>query len=531
MRRTISLLAILALTSCNKQKDDSQPPITDPPDNKMSPVVTIRVSPAPTTAIPEWQPPPVEPTSDGAGDPNVDPIHVWFTLEGGAPNRVYVLGHATHECCREVSGAFADVQWEPGFRRRAWFSYGVGDFDAHGDGSSQERLAELRRQLGALATDDVCRGQLIVHDLREDLIAEASTDIAQVSQLAYQAAVNEGRPLMLWYELPSDVPAFVPPLAVKTGETTPTPVEFPVSKEDLQFPPDALANVSLDGVGQLVSDFRNDVETREYLLALRRVLETAGEDIYSYKKVETTFHDARNQAPSLGKKLEDSIAQFDRVYRFHTWASELVEHDSPRLSKDILEMRNDYLDAYQTAIKSLATWQSLPSSEGMVTHTIELPRLIEPQIASEILAQLPTEARLRRELDISKENLQWARSLKSSPPPDPGVPLVDAAIRGWPATFGSESAEHSFDEWAQERQTALLRSVDSRLDVAGYAFDLDAILGYRILFRPTPTPQGGYAVAPFYALNDGFYIVADPNTGLVRFESPNSDENLYHAAE
>ncbi len=513
------IIASLALGGCPKGTGDDEGTTLPPAEDWLE--VPSAVDPEPHAS---WTRSPPQPTMDGAGDPNATPIHVWFASVDGEPERVYVLGHAEHECCHKVSGAIAKTQWEPEFRSTAWLSYGAGKFDARGSASARQRLAGLRRQLGDFAQEDTCAGQLIIHDLSGDPIADATADIIAVSESAFDAAQATGRPFMLWYELPKDVPAFVPALAVKGGNGALAAVSFVLGEGELQYPTTVVKNVSIDGVGQLISDIRGDIDLIATGLALHELAGLAGKRPVEYKgsrihrrTVRAAGSLALQQAIAADlQEFEDLIALYDRVLERANKRSAYVEDT-------LVKYRQQYVEPRDKTRKALATLQE--GGEG--THEIEYHELFGPRYASDIIDGLPSQKTFQDQLRISLENLDYALGLQSSPPPDPRVPLIDASIRGWPATFGEPSAETAYDDWAQQHQLRLHQLIDQRLGGEGFGVSLADVFGYRVLFHVS-ADASSYRVQPLYALNDGFYIVVDPSSGSVRYEAANADENLYH---
>ncbi|MEM9456668.1 MAG: hypothetical protein AAGF11_21000 [Myxococcota bacterium] len=466
--------------------------------------------------------------TDGAGDPNQRPIHVWFIGAPSQRDRAYTVGHADEKCCTLVSGALFDAATHVSLREHTWISYGVGDINSEGDLAAQRRLTELERQLREYAASPVCRGQLVIHGLAYDEIAQASDDVVTMAKNASRVAMEERRPIMVWYELPPDLPVFVPALGTRPGEQDPSVVDFTIGKAEMGFPQDVLNSVSLDGVGQYIAYLRVSISSLQESLRFRKMIDGIEGKALSYGQIRKLGYSMNYRDPGIGSRIRAAIAQMERVsglWKSH--GTKLAELLSVSGRAELKEFRNDLARFLSQNREALRQWEALPPTAGPLKQKIFF---IEPEqpvyLPRDIVARLPSKAELKAELSAARRELKQAKALQASPPPDAMPSLIDASTRGWSATFSSLQAEQSYDRWAQRRQGSVHEIIGQRISEQGYGFGFSDLLSYRVLFRADKEQSNDYRVTPTYLLNEGFYIVADPSTGLVRYESPNTDENL-----
>ncbi len=110
--------------------------------------------------------------------------------------------------------------------------------------------------------------------------------------------------------------------------------------------------------------------------------------------------------------------------------------------------------------------------------------------------------------------------------------LIDAMLRGWPATFSNDAAEKQYDQWVKKERARVWSSI-----CAGLAGD-GINLGRCADGNPGPlarsnvffsvTIRGDVAVArPFYVLGGESLQVADPAAHMLWYESAHADQHLF----
>lgn len=513
--------SILLIVGCGRAPSSHAPDITGGVDT-----LVIEAFDGPDAATPLSVP---SLAIDSAGDPNQRPIHVWFVGSPGRRERVYAIGHADHACCPLVSAALFDTATHKSLRTSSWITFGVSDLDAKGDPSAMEKLNGLEDRLSELMMGSECRGQLFVHSLEHDEIARASDAVGEIARSAARVAAQEGRPIMVWYELPREVPALVHAYGLPMGSGGALPVEFALDSAELSFPRDVMGGVSLDGIGQHIASLKVHIKELQSVLQTRRALDGLTGHPIAYEMVSEVGYEMNYRDSGIGLRIRVALSRMealDTQVRHH-WNRVLKMMIEKGMSPPDDEFWQE-LDGYiATNRVALTKWKSLPPTPGPVTERIYFHEIDKPIHLPEGFSDaLPTVSEISRGLTHAQRELARAKALRASPPPDPLPALIDTAIRGWPATFSSEKAEASYDRWTHERQPGVHALIDQRFGGGGYAFGLEDLLSYRVLFRAEASGQDDYRVRPVYVLNDGFYIVADPSTGLVIYESPNSDENL-----
>lgn len=465
---------------------------------------------------------------DIVADPNLRPIRIWLVKEAGAVTGVYVVGHADGACCPVISRLVSDVANDSRMAA-SWFSFGFGAISAGENPSAREMLGRLSQALRAGAESSECAGQVQIFSLRGDRVAALGRRLQKTATAAYRAASQSDRPLFLWHDFEHAHPALVPVYVPATNGRRLKPLAITMQPEDFGFPAMLARSVSLDGIGQYIASLRSDLEQQETRIKLQALLVRHPNFADGYQSKDRLRFNRNDIRKTL--KYLATLKSYTKVTRQFIDLVAQIEN-SPAWERS---MRRE-----------LARWSA---ELDRLTNLAERARRargkrgarpwvhVTPSKSGKNQAALRSMKRQLSKIDAKKQRarirmaLRKARELRSNPPQDPILSLVDSALRGWPATFSSERAERSFDRWMKKNQLRVWRLVRTKLraqgvDVGSDADPLGALAASNMLFRVTRTGDG-IQIEPLYVLGGPFHMVADPDAGLVRFEAAHADQNLH----
>ncbi|KYF56666.1 hypothetical protein BE08_04480 [Sorangium cellulosum] len=451
-------------------------------------------------------------------DINHRPIRVWTVRS--APDRVesvYVVGHADGACCPLVSGIVEQVAGDPAFQG-AWFTYGAGMISA-ADPAQARRLHEMDRKLTEVAARSECSGQVVLQTMDTDEIAQSSARMVEIGAKLFQGAADAGRPVLLWHAPSDSLPRFVP-VTVGAGKA---PLTIELGLDELQIPPEVRSGLTLDGVGKYIAEVTERLGYIERLLGLADAIHALGgrsPDAIRHFRLEFgggRIDDARAEVLAATARLRSALTYAERLAA----AYELVGLDaseSRRFGASVQEsLRTNQRALAQVGAASLSSPDNRAEFDD-VTFTASQSPISGEKVRS-----------LRSERNLLKAELSRAKQLRQKPRRDPMPVLIDAFLRGWPATFSSADGDKAFDAWVQAEQKRVWGLVETRLNAAGASFSDAgrALLLSNVMFRARLDATGKRVlVTPTFILSGPGFQVADTGAGVVRYESATAEQNV-----
>ena len=463
-------------------------------------------------------------------DPNQRPVYIRAVGDASRVHALYVVGHAESKCCHRVSTIVDEGADIRGLDDR-WFSFGVAHLSAH-DPEAQAKLAQIVRRLGEAARTEDCVGQVNLATRLGDEVAILREDIATSSAQVAALARSLERPVLVWQELPAETFTMVP-LMRSSSDAPPRPLSFELDASMFSFPPEVYQSVSLAGLGQYIASLRSDIEWFQRFLALaERTAEFTQLGIQT-KSVWLSYDPSDSATrQEYSSQIKENLGRFERLADDLRKVLRLAQERPDWLSPAwIDDARARYSEAFgwvsmnRAALKAMAVPPKNQLRKLVTVYWKEFSRFIKSPGRSQRLSKEAT-----RELAHRRSALQEALALHENPPSDPLLALADAALRGWPATFSDSKAEELFDRWQLVNQRKVWNAVQAQLRGLGIrtGSEQDPLVGLRasnLLFRIERRNQK-LVVQPVYVLSGPLYIVADPEAGLVRFESAAADQNL-----
>jgi hypothetical protein len=462
--------------------------------------------------------------ADGIADPNTRPIFLRAVGDRTSVSVLYVVGHAEHACCREVS---ALVQEAAALQPLAddWLSYGVARL-AGASARSRSDLAAIVRRAEQIAAGSACAGQLDVAYLAEDPAGARASELLAVSRDSVAAARREERPVLVWNELPPGDFVFAPMLvADPDGELSPLTIELPRSEFD--YPAQVLDEAAVIGLDAYIAELRRSVVRARVLAAMARTPRVVTK--IAWKRVEgppdRISPDMVDAVEAVNRQLESALAETRELLAVHlpplTPGSAASWAEQRKFTEVVARKLQRMLDDNRAFVRA-----THPGTRSKSTFTFHIDVRVERE-QSDFLGALREEA--IDALPGLEAQLQDALRMRRRPPGDTLPALVDASLRGWPATMRTDAAEKAFDDWQLEHQRGLWDEVLRVLRAQGVipSKESDPMRRFRasnLLFR-VERRGASVLVRPVYVLAGGFYIVADPGTRLVRFEAATTDQN------
>lgn len=473
---------------------------------------------------------------DIPGDPNMRPIRFWFVDEGQRTSKVYLLGHADGPCCRLVSGAVLDAATEE--LSSSWFSFGVSVLQARSRGASP--LDGFRTRIEQLQNEPVCAGQIHIETHTEDVLGEAAESLAATATKAYKSASMHGRPMLVWHEAhESEIPIFAPVLVPHRRGDKLEPLVVELEEKDFAFPEQLTAHVSLGGLGQYVASIRADLEKMQELKELAPVARAFADGYIQgnmlSQKVRINYRDTgieneiRGALPDLEYALKMNVASIE-IFKVFFRDQPLSMQAGVAESNETIKRLKESIRRNKEALRQLENLPTTPTSQPIILKYSWLVPKPASDNQIQIFATWLGEQNFDLRIAELRRELGRAQKLVEHPPPDPFPSLVDATLRGWPATFSNQEAEDVFDEWIHDRQDPLWRDIrkalDKRgIDLGGGQSPMGVLHASNVVYR-VEHKRRRIRVTPYFVLAGSFYQVVDPGAGLVRYESPAADQNL-----
>ncbi|MGK3960836.1 hypothetical protein WMF38_48275 [Sorangium sp. So ce118] len=455
---------------------------------------------------------------DVTADINHRPIRVWTVRS--APDRVeavYVVGHADGACCPRVSGIVEEVAGDPAFQD-AWFTYGAGMVSA-GDAAQARRLHEMARKLTEVAAQSACSGQVVLETMDTDRIAQASGRMVDLGARLFQGAAGAGRPVLLWHAPADSLPRFVP---ITVGDSK-APLTFELGLDELKIPREVQSGLTLDGVATYVAEVKERLEYIERLFGLADAMHALGGKRpdriqgFTLEFGGGRIDDARAEITAGTTRVRSALAYEERLAA----AYEIVGLDASNSRRFVAALQESLRKNQRGLSQVAAASLSLPDNRADFDDVIFTAS--ESPLSGDDLASLRSERnKLRAELARAKEFQQKPRR-------DPMPVLVDAFLRGWPATFSSAAGDKTFDAWVQAEQKRVWELVEARLHAAGASFSDAgrALLLSNVMFRAQLDATGKRVlVTPTFILSGPGFQVADTGAGVVRYESATAEQNV-----
>lgn len=463
-------------------------------------------------------------------DVNQRPITITTIGNPTEVSDIYVVGHAEGPCCRLISGALHTANNSIALKDR-WSSFGVGHLSASTPVARGD-LARLDRQLADLAKRKECTGQVLRHGFATDIVQTRIEELGQRGAAAYSAAKQADRAILLWHEYGAEDLAFAPVLSeAQGGQLKPLKIELPV--KFFAFPAEFSRTVSLDGAAQAAIGTRAAIAEIERLQQLSRVTDGFTRIVSGYKlhetRVKVNYRDSGD-----GQAISAAISGLERALREHDLLSGALREFKNGLPtaevREFDEVSERLRSELSSARASQSAWNRLSLLPGPGKETLSWTTatpIYTPLDPQEFLKGRDISA---ASLAALKEDLKTSRKSVKPTSGDAVPALVDAALRGWPATFSSAKAERAFDKWLRGNQRRLWVAVAERMRASGVRLGNDAdpigaLRASNMVFR-VDRKGDTVTIEPLYVLSGGFYMVADPGAGVVRYESATADQNL-----
>lgn len=436
---------------------------------------------------------------DVPGDPNHRPIRVWSVSDSDGVKAIHVIGHADGECCPIVSGALQAVVDSPGFADD-WLSYGYGRIEAN-DAGQAKALATLRAELEKEAGKAPCKGQLHVkNSVGTDPLVAGAKALLETGQMAWTQAERLHRPIVIWHDF-GDIPRIVPAL-VKNG-TTLAPLQIVIAKKDIKFPAALVRKLSLDGIDQAIASVRQNI----------RILQEAIAQHERPSEIITMLFTANYLNPTMVPSIEEANSRLDGAI-------------AALSKKGVTDSFLDDLRAARRANEgSLQRVRALPA-----IPTTKFPtRITYNDVDSGTGPAAPTE--WKEALKKNQKALASLQKRRAKPKSRPEPILLDALLRGWPASFSDAQTEKEFDTWVGQHQVPTWKSIQGQLseqhltvtpELSGAVRELALS---NVVFT-VAMQNKDFVITPQFILAGAVAQIVDPDSGLVRYESMAADQNL-----
>lgn len=461
----------------------------------------------------------VEQLASGAirqrADINNRPIHLWFLRDAtGGLGGILVAGHAEHQCCAKVSAALNDTRTgTPALDD--WNSYGVGSLTSKGEPDHRVALEQLAARLDRLADEPTCSGHVIKHDLQVADVRKFESEIAHKSGRACELSDQTRRPIAARVKV-DGIPAFVP-LYRRDG----TEVHFTLTEVDLQLGTKLKRNLTTDPVARERRELRWMIARLRTLMAL--IPQIGPSPTRKWASIEVSNVSASGNAALIRAEISTASATIREVADWCKNSSEIVsilDELSAQLEAQCREIEGDA--DYNDRIRA-----SLPHRGfGQATYRRY------SKISSDDNPFYDQLGEYQKALPVLKQQLGQLERHKVSARSDGDLILVDAILRGWPATFTSASMEREYDKWAMAQQSRVWNfALNSLRDFYQFEGTPEDILVSNVYFEVARAPDRSLEVTPHYVHDSDFYIICEPGDSFARYESVTADSNLFSINE
>lgn len=507
----------IALTSCLPTAE-----VTLPPD------ALATAANVPNTAAPE-----AELTRVSAIDPNRGPVTIWSVGRGEDISALYLIGHAEEQCCRALSELMHDIEDRPELTD-GWTTFGFGAFQAGSRPGGAALLSQsLERARRLTGKDGVCHGQALLKHVTNDPM-ETGAKLAAASQGALDRAKREGRPIIAYFpggEEPTLAPIFTPGRdgAMKA-------LDFRLPRGAVRPPEKLLSSLTLGDAIEEVLDLREQKRQIELAIQTRQKREPLAHlpVLGPVDEKHTAF------GANIKKRLTEELAQLraidDERQRFCVLASAAPD-SIPMIQRWRTHACETLRDEVSGLIRGFTAELRTFDAEGNASKVFEwrffraIPAdpAVE-QMYARLLDEVDERA-LQRKLAESDRILRLAYAASGNvriDPADAAEIILDAALRGWPATFIDDESEHAFDAWNAKNQGPLWEMAFASMRRSGVAWAHggdNPLLTSTLLFRVADTGEA-FKVVPFHVLGGDFFMIADPGSNTVRFEATTTQQNL-----
>lgn len=506
----------VALISCLPQDPGALPPgaltaVGDLPDPNAKAAELTRVS---------------------AIDPNRGPVTIWSVGRGEDVTGLYLIGHAEEACCRALTSVMNGLLVRPELDD-AWSTFGFGAFRAGKRPGGPAVLGEARGQVARMIADDgVCHGQALLKEMTVDPL-QTQGRLAQAGQQALARAKQEGRPVVAYFAgsgEPTLAPIFTP---AKDG--TLAALDFRLPRRAVPVPPKLLAGMTLGDAAEEVVALREHKRAIELAIATKQQREPLVflHALGPVDEKHTAF--GAHIKEKMAEDLQRLRAIEDERQRFCILAKEAPASlpVEPWRKQACETLRDELATMTASFVYSIKTFddqtQASKAFEWKFFRTIE-PNQGIARVYERLLAEVD-DGRLQQRLAETDKFLKLAyqsnRGLRIDPV-DAARLIIDAALRGWPATFIDDETEHAFDAWNAQHQGALWDMAFAAMQRRGVTWAQggdNPLLTSTLLFRVVDTGEA-LKVEPIHVLGHDFYMIADPDSNTVRFEATTTEQNL-----
>lgn len=450
--------------------------------------------------------------AETTADLNHAPIHVWIAAP--APDRaeaVYVVGQTDGVCSRRVSRLLEDIAGDLSFQD-AWITYGTAIIKGS-DRLQQRRLGELSEKLTSVASQTACRGQVHLHRLPSDEIDAASNRMRTLAADLFQSAARAGRPVLLWHNAADGLPRFVP---VTVGAHA-VPLTITFSLEELKIPDAVLRGLTLNGATRYIAQLEAELANIDLLLDLLRPGRQHPAEI-----VSSRFRFDGSAIHKVRAEIDAARASIDRALKYEEQAVEaarLLGIDAFSFVHSADFLRQAYAEN-QRALAQLDGILPGPAIHEIQFRDVKITARQSP-IAADALA------RLRGQHETLSTEIAEVKRVQAKPLSNPVPVLVDAFLRGWPATFSSAESNVAYDRWVNAEQGRVWALAKAKLWKAGASFaePSRSLLLSNVMFHVRRS-EDRVLVTPMYVMSGPGFQVADINASVVRYESASAEQNL-----
>ncbi|MDC3960903.1 hypothetical protein [Polyangium jinanense] len=453
-------------------------------------------------------------SGERTADLNDGPIHVWIAARAAhRAEAIYMVGRADAACNLRISGFLEDIANDPAFKS-AWITYGVSLIRA-ADLSQQQRLGELGEKLANTTVHEDCSGQVKLHRLRADEIHAASEKMHKLAGKVFQSAERVGRPILLWHNAFDGLPRFVPVAMGADG----APLTIHLSLEELKIPNAVLRGLTLDGMTRQIGHLEAEVEHVELVLDLLR---PGGQYPKRIVYKGSQFNDTA--IPEIRSRIVAARTNIERALEYEEQAIEatlLLGRAPSRFVRFADSLRHARAEN-QHVLERLDHIASGSDVHEVVFGDVEFAAIDTTPSAGAVKI-------LEGQRETLRAKIAQAKGAEKKRLTSPIPVLVDAFLRGWPASFDSRETNEMYDRWILAQQEKVWDSIEKKLSQAGITFSKasHSLLLSNVMFHARLSEdERSVLVTPTYVMSGPGFQVADVRAGVVRYESASAEQNL-----